>query len=66
MLPLVNTANPVLVLLALIGTAVFMGVYGPLAALFAELLSPEVRYSGSTPAGTFCSVGPRIDVVDGE
>lgn len=47
--PLVNTANPVLVLLALVGTAVFMGlVYGPLAALFAELFSPEVRYSGTS------------------
>ncbi|RRO18608.1 MFS transporter [Saccharopolyspora rhizosphaerae] len=47
--PLINTANPVLVLMALIGTAVFMGlVHGPLAALFADLFSPELRYYGTS------------------
>jgi metabolite-proton symporter len=45
--PLIDTANPALILVALLGIAVFMGaVYGPLAALFSELFRPEVRYSG--------------------
>lgn len=47
--PLVDTAQPSLVLLALVVTGAFMGlVYGPMAALFAELFSPEVRYSGAS------------------
>lgn len=47
--PLINTASPSLILFALLGTAVFMGiVYGPMAALFSELFSPEVRYSGTS------------------
>ncbi|WP_199433678.1 MFS transporter [Qaidamihabitans albus] len=47
--PLVNTASPALVLVAMIGMATFLAiVYGPLAALFAELFSPEVRYSGAS------------------
>lgn len=47
--PLINTASPALMLPALLGTAVFMGiVYGPMAALFSELFSPEVRYSGTS------------------
>lgn len=47
--PLVDTAQPLLVLLALMVTGLFMGlVYGPMAALFAELFSPEVRYSGAS------------------
>lgn len=47
--PLVDTATPGLVLVALIGLAVFLGiVYGPMAALFAELFSAKVRYSGAS------------------
>ncbi|MGH3517340.1 MAG: MFS transporter [Haloechinothrix sp.] len=47
--PLINTASPALILLALLGTAVFMGiVYGPMAALFSELFSAKVRYSGAS------------------
>lgn len=47
--PLINTSDPAVMLLALLGTAVFMGiVYGPIAGLFANLFSPEVRYSGAS------------------
>lgn len=47
--PLVDTARPVLILVALLGTAVFLGVtYGPLAALFSELFATRVRYSGAS------------------
>lgn len=47
--PLVDTARPALILVALLGTAVFLGVtYGPLAALFAELFAARVRYSGAS------------------
>ncbi|WP_211305232.1 MFS transporter [Crossiella equi] len=49
--PLIDTASPGLVLLALCGAAVFLGiVYGPMAALFSDLFSPEVRYSGTSLA----------------
>ncbi|MFD9669072.1 MFS transporter [Rhodococcus sp. NPDC059968] len=47
--PLIDVGNPAVMMLALLGTAVFMGiVYGPIAALFTELFSAEVRYSGAS------------------
>ncbi|GAF43150.1 MFS transporter [Rhodococcus wratislaviensis] len=47
--PLIDLGNPAVMMLALLGTAVFMGiVYGPIAALFTELFSAEVRYSGAS------------------
>ncbi|WP_371600847.1 MFS transporter [Streptomyces sp. NBC_00564] len=47
--PMINTANSALILLALLVTAVFMGiVYGPIAALFSELFKAEIRYSGAS------------------
>ncbi|PRX51400.1 metabolite-proton symporter [Prauserella shujinwangii] len=47
--PFVNTASPALILVAIIGLAVCLAiVYGPLAVLFAELFSAEVRYSGAS------------------
>lgn len=47
--PLINTASPTLILVALVGTAIFLaGVYGPLATLFADLFSAKVRYSGAS------------------
>jgi metabolite-proton symporter len=47
--PLVDTAESPLILLALLVTAVFMGlVYGPIAALFSGLFKAEVRYSGAS------------------
>lgn len=47
--PVIDTGAAPLVLAALVATAVFMGVvYGPMAALFAELFRPEVRYSGTS------------------
>ncbi|QSE93475.1 MHS family MFS transporter [Rhodococcus pseudokoreensis] len=47
--PLIDLGNPAVMMVALLGTAVFMGiVYGPIAALFTELFSAEVRYSGAS------------------
>ncbi|MFC8825896.1 MFS transporter [Streptomyces sp. NPDC057137] len=47
--PLIDTADSALILLALLGTAVFMGiVYGPIAAVFSELYRAEIRYSGAS------------------
>lgn len=47
--PLINTADSALILLALLATAVFMGiVHGPIAALFSELYRAEIRYSGAS------------------
>ncbi|WP_009474760.1 MFS transporter [Rhodococcus sp. JVH1] len=47
--PLIDLGNPAVMMLALLGTAVFMGiVYGPIAALFTELFGAEVRYSGAS------------------
>ncbi len=47
--PLIDLGNPAVMMIALLGTAVFMGiVYGPIAALFTELFSAEVRYSGAS------------------
>ncbi|MFI6277187.1 MFS transporter [Streptomyces sp. NPDC050988] len=47
--PMINTADSALILIALLITAVFMGiVYGPIAALFSELFKAEVRYSGAS------------------
>ncbi|MEV7289510.1 MFS transporter [Streptomyces sp. NPDC093252] len=47
--PVVDTAEPVLVLAALLVTALFMGVvYGPIAELFSGLFKAEVRYSGAS------------------
>lgn len=47
--PLINTGAPALILVALLVTAVFMGiVYGPIAALFSGLFKAEVRYSGAS------------------
>ncbi|WP_405791962.1 MFS transporter [Streptomyces sp. NBC_01506] len=47
--PLINTADSALILLALLATAVFMGiVYGPIAALFSGLYRAEIRYSGAS------------------
>jgi MFS family permease len=44
--PLVDTASPGLILVALLGTAVFLGAtYGPLAALFCELFA--ALYAGA-------------------
>ncbi|MFF3707464.1 MFS transporter [Streptomyces phaeochromogenes] len=47
--PMINTTDSALILIALLITAVFMGiVYGPIAALFSELFKAEVRYSGAS------------------
>jgi metabolite-proton symporter len=47
--PLVDTASPMLVTVAILGTALFLGVtYGPLAALFSDLFKARVRYSGAS------------------
>ncbi|MFE2045779.1 MFS transporter [Streptomyces sp. NPDC059477] len=47
--PVIDTAEPPLILLALLVTAVFMGVvYGPIAELFSGLFKAEVRYSGAS------------------
>jgi metabolite-proton symporter len=45
---LINTANPVLITLALsVGMIAFSMIYGPLAAYFSELFGTRVRYSGA-------------------
>ncbi|MFJ6567871.1 MFS transporter [Streptomyces sp. NPDC091292] len=47
--PVIDTARPPLILVALLVTAVFMGiVYGPIAELFSGLFKAEVRYSGAS------------------
>ncbi|MFJ5263823.1 MFS transporter [Streptomyces sp. NPDC088387] len=47
--PVIDTAEPALILIALLVTAVFMGiVYGPIAELFSGLFKAEVRYSGAS------------------
>ncbi|MFK0281334.1 MFS transporter [Streptomyces sp. NPDC090499] len=47
--PLVDTASPALVLIGILGTAVFLGItYGPVAVLFSDLFSAKVRYSGAS------------------
>jgi MFS family permease len=47
--PLIDTGNFWLVVLAISGGLVFIGMmYGPQAALFTELFSTEVRYSGAS------------------
>ncbi|GAA1750225.1 MULTISPECIES: MFS transporter [Streptomonospora] len=46
---LIDTASTGLILVAMVGTAFFLGAtYGPLAALFSELFSARVRYSGAS------------------
>lgn len=48
---LLDTGSLPLMLLAVFGPAVGLGVtYGPQAAAYAELFPPEVRYSGSSLA----------------
>ncbi|MFF2847229.1 MFS transporter [Streptomyces sp. NPDC058001] len=47
--PAIDTAQPPLTLVALLVTAVFMGVvYGPVAELFSGLFKAEVRYGGAS------------------
>ncbi|KIH97474.1 MFS transporter [Streptomonospora alba] len=47
--PLIDTANTGLIVIAMAGAAFFLGAtYGPLAALFSELFSARVRYSGAS------------------
>ena len=47
--PLVDTENFWLIVLAITGGLIFLGMmYGPQAAFFTELFSTEVRYSGAT------------------
>lgn len=47
--PLIDTGNPLLVILAITGGLAFMALqYGPQAALYAELFSTQVRYSGAS------------------
>ena len=47
--PLIDTGNFAMILLAITGGLVFMGMqYGPQAAFFTELFSTHVRYSGAS------------------
>ncbi|MFC7344819.1 MFS transporter [Saccharopolyspora griseoalba] len=47
--PLVDTANPTLIVVAVLGAAFFLGAgYGPLASLFSDLFAARVRYSGAS------------------
>ncbi|MCR5881156.1 MFS transporter [Phenylobacterium sp. J367] len=47
--PLIETASPVLIATAVSGSLVFISMmYGPQAALFAELFPVELRYSGAS------------------
>jgi len=47
--PLIDTGNPVAIVLAVSMGLVFLGMqYGPQAAFFTELFSTEVRYSGAS------------------
>ena len=49
--PLVDTASPLFILVALLGAGTLLGITcGPLAALFAELFDARVRYSGASLA----------------
>ncbi|PXY18892.1 MFS transporter [Prauserella muralis] len=49
--PLVDTGSATVILIALLVTGIAMGtVYGPLAALYAELFPVRVRYSGASLA----------------
>jgi MFS family permease len=57
--PLIDTASPLLVTLAITVQLIFVSfMYGPQAALFAELFPPELRYSGA-------SLGYQIGTVVG-
>lgn len=57
--PLIDTSSPALVTLAISMQLVFVSfMYGPQAALFAELFPPELRYSGA-------SLGYQIGTVVG-
>ena len=47
--PLIDTGNFFLVTLGISGGLIFLGMmYGPQAALYTELFSTEVRYSGAS------------------
>ena len=47
--PLVDTARPGVILVGIVGTAVFLGItYGPIAAVFSDLFNAKVRYSGAS------------------
>ena len=47
--PLIATASPLLITLAVTVGMIFLGMqYGPQAAYFTELFSTEVRYSGAS------------------
>lgn len=49
MFPLVETGSPILITLAIVVEMMFLSMmYGPQAALFAELFPVEVRYSGAS------------------
>jgi metabolite-proton symporter len=57
--PLIETGSPVAVFLAILLDLGFLSLmYGPQAALFAELFPPEVRYSGA-------SIGYQLGAVVG-
>lgn len=57
--PLIETGSPVAVFLAILLDLAFLSLmYGPQAALFAELFPPEVRYSGA-------SIGYQLGAVVG-
>jgi len=57
--PLVETASPLLITVAIVVEMLFLSMmYGPQAALFAELFPVEVRYSGA-------SLGYQIGAVVG-
>jgi MFS family permease len=48
MFPLLNTKNPILIVVSLSGALLCMGiVWGPLGAYLPELFGTDVRYSGS-------------------
>ena len=47
--PLVDTARPGVILVGIVGTAVFLGItYGPIAAVFSDLFNAKIRYSGAS------------------
>ena len=54
---LMDTATPVLMILALVvGNSILAMMYGPQAALFAEMFSARVRYSGASMGYQIASV----------
>ena len=54
---LVDTASPILIIVALVvGNSILAMMYGPQAALFAEMFSARVRYSGASMGYQIASV----------